>query len=40
MQQARATLAGNKISDEVIKEIDQTVEFQSPFEKLYIILKL
>lgn len=34
------SLTNTKISDEVMREIDTVLKFQSPWEKLYVILKL
>lgn len=32
--------AGEKITEDVLREFGKNISFQSPFEKLYIILKL
>ena len=37
---AKQAISNQKITDEMISQIDKEIKFQSPFEKLYIILKL
>jgi len=40
LNQARASLSGAKISKEVVDQMNKKLKLQSPFEKLYILLKL
>jgi len=33
-------MGSQKVSEELFQEMDDTIKFQSPFEQVYIILKL
>jgi beta-lactamase class D len=36
----QAAQGNQKVSEELFKQLDSTIKFQSPFEQMYIILKL